>query len=134
MIYVDSGIILRLVEGIAAIRAPIETRLRALRSPGIIVVTSRLAMLECRCKPLRSNDRDVLALYDAWFASREVAIREVDAAVVERATDIRAQFGLKTPDAIHAATALLSGSSAFWTTDRTFQKIAALAVELFEAR
>jgi predicted nucleic acid-binding protein len=71
-------------------------------------------------------------LYDAWFASAEVFIREIDAAVVDRATEIRAQYGLKTPDAIHAATALLSDSAAFWTTDKNFRKIAALSVELLQ--
>ena len=38
----------------------------------------------------------------------------------ERATELRAAFGLKASDAIHAATAILAGVSEFWTADRDF--------------
>lgn len=133
VIYADTGIILRLVEGVDAVRAPIEANLQLLRPAGLTVVVSRLARLECRCKPLRANDDDTLALYDGFFASQEVSLREVDKAVVERATELRARYALKTPDAIHAATAMLAGVSAFWTTDRGFQKVLGLAVEIFPA-
>ena len=133
VIYADTSLILRLMEGLDSVRAPIEARLQSLRPSGLMVLTSRLARLECRCKPLRANDARTLALYDGFFASREVVVKEIDAATVERATDLRAHLGLKTPDAIHAATAILAKASAFWTTDRNFQRVPDLAVELFPA-
>ncbi len=57
----------------------------------------------------------------------------IDAAVVEKATELRAHFGLKTPDAIHAATAMLAGVDLFWTTDTDFAKCQGLKVEVFKA-
>jgi predicted nucleic acid-binding protein len=53
--------------------------------------------------------------------------------VVEKATELRASCGLKTPDAIHAATATLVGVQSFWTTDADFSKCPGLAVEIFKA-
>lgn len=133
MIYLDSGVIIRLIEGAEGVRAPIEARLRAVAAPDRLLVTSRLSRLECRCKPLREGRFDLLALYDKFFALRTLALKEIDATVVEKATTIRADFGLKSADAIHAATGVLWGASAFWTADASFVRWAGLPVALFAA-
>jgi predicted nucleic acid-binding protein len=133
MIYADSGIIMRWVEGASQVRDPIELSWRQLPMADRLFVTSRLARLECRCKPLQDHRDDLLHLYEIFFASKEVDIREVDAAVVEKATELRANLGLKTPDAIHVATAMLAGVAAFWTTDSRLAKCPGLAVEVFKA-
>jgi len=133
MIYADTGIIMRLIEGTDRVRIPIESRLHKIDDEDCTIVTSRLSRLECRCRPLRDKQNDLLDLYESFFASREVALKEIDAAVVEKATIVRATQGLKTPDAIHAATAILSAASMFWTTDRGFCRCSELTVEVFDA-
>lgn len=45
MIYLDSGIIIRLIEGVAHVRIPIENRLRAIPYSERILVTSYLSKL-----------------------------------------------------------------------------------------
>jgi len=124
---------MRWIEGNDNIRDPIDLRWRQLPSADRLFVTSRIARLECRCKPLRDKQNDLLLLYDIFFASKEVAIREIDAAVVEKATDLRATVGLKPADAIHAASAILAGVIEFWTTDAQLTKCPGLTVVLFKA-
>ena len=80
---------------------------------------------------MREKQIALLALYDTFFASRELILREVTAEIVEKATVIRAENGFKTPDALHASTAILSRADTFWTTDDNFRKCSDLAVELF---
>ena len=133
MIYADSGIIMRWVEGVETVRAPIQASWWQLAPADRVFITSRLARLECRCKPLRDHDDALLGLYDVFFAGREVDVREISAAVIEKATALRAALRLKTPDAIHAATAMLAGAAAFWTTDMRFSRCPGLAVEVFRA-
>ena len=133
MIYADAGIIMRLIEGAAKVREPIEARLEGIRSQRPLILTSRLSRLECRCKPLRNNRERLLRLYDTFFVGPEVKIIEVGKAVVEKATEVRASFGFKTPDAIHAATAILAGVSEFWTADRDYLRCPELKIELFDA-
>lgn len=133
MIYADAGIIMRLIEGAATVRNPIEARLQELRSQSPLLLTSRLSRLECRCKALRNRQEHLLQLYDEFFAGPEVKIGEIGAAVIERATELRAAFGFKTPDAIHAATAMLAGAWEFWTADRDFLRCPELKASLFDA-
>ena len=53
MIYADANIIIRLIEGDTAVRAPIEARLLPFKGSGPFLLTSRLTQLECRVMPLR---------------------------------------------------------------------------------
>ena len=130
MIYVDANIVIRLIEGDDPTRAPLEARLLPLRGTGRFMLTSRLTLLECRVKPLRVNDAALLALYDAFFAGSEVEILEITAAVVEKATEVRASLNVKTPDAIHLATAIISGATAFLTGDRGLVRCTEVSVEV----
>src|SRR5437764_11173123 len=94
VIYADANVIIRLIEGDVATRAPLEARLLPLRGTGRFLLTSRLTRLECRVKPLRANDTALLALYDAFFAGAEVDLREITAAIVEKATELRAALNV----------------------------------------
>jgi predicted nucleic acid-binding protein len=133
MIYFDTGIIIRLVEGVDRVRIPIEERLQAIRDADRVAITSRLSRLECRCKPIREKRTDLLESYDVFFSSEDVVLQEIDAAVIEKATELRASFGLKIPDAIHVATALLCKVAAFWTVDQRLARFSWLPVEVFAA-
>ena len=45
-----------------------------------------------------------------------------------------ANWTLKTPDAIHAATAMIEGCEAFITSDRSFGQITSLPLNLLSGR
>jgi predicted nucleic acid-binding protein len=130
MIYADANILIRLLEGIPAVRAPIEARLQPLRGTGRFLATSRLSRLECRCKPLRGNDTVLLALYDALFNGPEILLLDITPDVLEKATELRAHLNLKTPDAIHLASAILAKASAFLTGDRNLTRCGEVPVEI----
>ena len=130
MIYADANVLIRLLEGDAATRAPLEARLLPLRGTGRSLLTSRLSRLECRVKPLRAGDAALLALYDAFFAGAEVELLELTDAVVDKATELRATLNVKTPDALHLASGILAGATAFLTGDRTLSRCTELPVEV----
>ena len=130
MIYVDANVLIRIIEGDAATRAPLELRLLLLRNTGRFLLTSRLTRLECRVKPLRSNDTVLLSLYDAFFSGAEVELLDLTADVVEKATKLRAKLNVKTPDALHLASAILAGATAFLTGDQALVRCTEIPVEV----
>src|SRR5690348_11841044 len=62
--------------------------------------------------------------------SPDVSMLAITQEVLEHATNLRVTAGLKTPDAIHAATALLAGCALFVTNDSAFQRVAGLPMGL----
>jgi predicted nucleic acid-binding protein len=130
MIYADANVLIRLLEGTPAVRAPIEARLLPFRGTGRFLATSRLSRLECRCKPLRAGDTVLLALYEALFNGPEMQLVDITADVVEKATELRANLNIKTPDAIHLASAILVKAAAFLTGDRALARCGEVPVEV----
>ena len=105
--YLDASAIIYLLEGSAAVRARVAALIAAAESdPAGRLLTSRLARLECRVKPLRGGDAAMLATYDAFFTRARLSNLDVSTSVLDRATELRARHGFKVPDAIHLASAI----------------------------
>jgi predicted nucleic acid-binding protein len=119
LIYADASAIMRLVDGDEPARHRVEA---LLRQRGGQVVTSVISMIECRSKPLRDGDHQRLALYDAFFGSHDLTVFPVDIGVANQATQLRARYNLKTPDAIHVATAVVHAVALVVTTDHDFAR------------
>jgi len=121
-------------EGNAALRDATTGLIAELTAnqPKVALAVSRLSVLECRVKPLREGDSALLQRYAAFFAA--VQVIELDAHVVEIATDLRARQGLKTPDALQAACALrwqsMGEKVVFLTADNGFAKVPELGLRL----
>lgn len=121
MIYLDSGVVMRLVEGIP------QNNPRYLSEIGNSpLATSSLALTECLCKPLANQDKVSLGLFQGFFASSNVRVFPVTVDIAVKAAELRARLNFKTPDAIHVATALITNSAKILTTDTDFEKARSL--------
>jgi len=79
---------------------------------------------------MREGNRALFERYEALFAADRVAVLDVSDHVIDRATDLRARHGFKTPDAIHLATAIEFTAAEFWTGDATLSRCTDIAVTL----
>lgn len=91
-------------------------------------MTSRISRLERRSKPTRDRDAALLARYDAAFAKARVV--EITAAIIEGATELRARYGFRSPDAIHLATAIDGGADVFITGDASLARCTEITVDV----
>jgi predicted nucleic acid-binding protein len=130
MIYLDANVVIRLIEGDDVTRRPLTDRIFARTSDAPFLATSRLSLLETRSKPMKNDDRSTLAAYDRFFAGRELHLVEISEIVIDLATEFRAKYHLKSPDAIHFASAIVAGAESFLTADRGFQRCLDLPVEI----
>lgn len=132
-VFFDANALIYLLEG----RPPFADRTRdALANlmhahPGVPAAVSRLSWLECRVGPMKSGDVGALAEFDGFFARPDLLWIELDRNVVELATAIRVRHGLRTPDALQAASCLQLGPEhVMLTGDAAFRKVAGLKVRL----
>lgn len=95
---------------------------------------SDLTRLECRVKPLHDKDPDLLKDYDGFFAGSLTQIIPLSSEIMDRATEIRATYGFKIPDAIHLAAALVAGCDVFLTNDQRLNRFHEIAIEIIEPR
>jgi predicted nucleic acid-binding protein len=132
-VYLDASCIIYLIESASPFHEKVVSRLERYRAdPEASLLTSRLSRLECRTRPLRDGDSRLLATYDAFFSAGRLTLGDVDAAVIERATALRARYGLRTPDAIHLATAIEGQADLALTGDATWRRCGEVAVEVLE--
>lgn len=97
---------------------------------GGILSTSRLSQLECRVLPLRRGQTELITRYDIFFRCRSLNVVDVGGSVIDLATDLRVRYGLKTPDAIHVATAMECGADMILTGDRGLTRCKDIRIEL----
>jgi predicted nucleic acid-binding protein len=86
------------------------------------IVSSELVRLETRLLPIRQQNTLSLQSFNRFFTLCEII--DLNRAVFERATTLRAEQNLKTPDALHLAAAIEAKCDEFWTNDKHLVKAA----------
>lgn len=127
-VYLDANGFIYGVERIEPYRALLEPMWQLAQAGQFEVVSSELVILETLVKPLRDGDTILENLFRELLAAREVRVIPATASLWEQAARLRATTGLKTPDALHAATALAVGSTLFITNDGAFRRVPDLPV------
>ena len=131
--FFDASALIYLLEGKEPFAGKVRRELAAVtkKYPDLGAALSRLTWLECRVGPMKVNDSAALASYDAFFARTDLAWVELTREVVELAAAIRAKHGLKTPDALQAASCLQLGTDhVFLSGDRAFKRVGGLNVRV----
>jgi predicted nucleic acid-binding protein len=129
-IYLDTAPVVFHVERVAGICDRVRARLRRAIELGDTFVVSDLTRFECRVRPLKNGDGATLAAFERFFAGREIVLEAVPRAAWDQAAEIRARHGLRTPDALHVATAVTLGCELLLTSDERIARCPAVKSEL----
>ncbi|HEY88324.1 MAG TPA: type II toxin-antitoxin system VapC family toxin [Thermoflexia bacterium] len=126
-IYLDSAPLIYLVENIVPYASNLAARLAA---PDVNQVCSELSRLECRVKPIRDREATLLTAFDNYFTGIMSEVLPLTRPIIDLATELRACYKFKAPDAIHLAAAIHSGCDLFLTNDYRLEKCREITVEI----
>jgi predicted nucleic acid-binding protein len=113
LIYLDSCLLIYAIEN-HPVSGPKVLKALAREKPGRFAI-SPLTSLECLVQPIRNGDVVLESRYKE--ALSQIEELPLPAPIFLLAAQLRARFGLKTPDALHLACAQHHGCVALWTND-----------------
>ena len=118
--YLDSCLVIYLVEEHPTFAALLENSIA--NAPNSMFVVSDLTEMECLVMPIRKNNQQLIDKYYDWFEKTKVI--SLNKVIFHQAAKLRADFtSLKTPDALHLATAIYNNCDEFWTNDNRLSQI-----------
>ncbi len=131
-IYLDTSAIIYSVERNEPYFTLLVPAWQQAESGQFVVVCSELVVAETLVRPIREGNADLEAAFRAVFAAPEVYLVPATGQLWEDTARLRAETGLKTPDALHAATSLRAGCTLFITNDTDFRRVQGLPVVVLD--
>jgi predicted nucleic acid-binding protein len=131
--YLDTQVLIYSVEAHPTYAQCLAAVWAAIGSGSVVAVGSQLSVLEVLVLPLRAGNTALVARYDHFLRAAGVRLAPVTEPILRVAARLRATVPrLKTPDSIHAATAIAHGATLFLTNDIGFKNVPGLTVELLD--
>jgi predicted nucleic acid-binding protein len=131
-VYLDANPIIYTVEKHPVYGPLLQPLWQAAQAKTIEVVTSELALLETLVGPLKKGDTTLEQAFEQALLGTEMRLLPITQTILRGAAHLRATTKLRTPDALHAATAQQVGCVLFVTNDVGFRGVPGLPVVLLD--
>lgn len=132
LVYLDANPIIYTVEKHPVYGPLLQPLWQAARAKTLEVVTSELTLMETLVGPFKSGDTALERAYEKALLGTDVRLLPVTQPILREAAQLRATTRLKTPDALHAATARQAGCVLFVTNDPDFRGVASLPLVILD--
>ena len=129
-VFLDTSPVVYFVEQPPVWGAKATMLIAAVRAAGEQFAVSDLVRMEALVGPLRSNDTQLVADFQSFFAASDVPVLPITAAVCDRAARIRAQYGFRPLDSLHLAAAVDHQCTRFLTNDLALSNFSDIQVEI----
>lgn len=129
IIFLDTAPLIYFIEGHSIYQSILSKLFSFNDKGGFSFITSSITILEVLVKPLREGKADLAKQYrDILTKASGIEVLDVTSSIAEIAAQLRAQYNLKTPDAIQLATAIEEGADFFLTNDSKLKAISDIKV------
>ena len=129
----DSSIFIYFIEEDRRLLPVLEPLFSAIAAGDLAAATSGLTLLEVLVQPLRANLPALAEAYERILTrSAGITLVPLHPRLLRMAAHLRATTGMKTPDAIQLAAALIAGCTVFLTNDRRIPAVPGIRVLLAE--
>ena len=97
------------------------------------IFSSVIALIEVLTQPIREANRELAEKYRRFLLhSFNFTLYSIDPIIASKAAELRAQYNLRTPDAIQLAVGIENGATLFLTNDKTLKKVKDIHVMVLE--
>ena len=131
-VYVDTAILIYSVEANPDYRELLRPLWLKLKASELEVISSELSLMEVLIVPLRHQDTVLVQDYEQLMLGGDMQLIPLSQTILREAARLRATTNLRTPDALHAATAMNAGCTLFLTNDKEFRRITHLSVVIIQ--
>lgn len=134
LVALDTPVWIAFIEQKSAFLADVNPLFENLKSGRIRVVTSSVGLIEILTGALLRGDELLARRAEEILTGLDGStIVPVTLEVARHAARLRAAYGLRTPDAIHLATAVAAEAVEFVTTDRRLARVKEIEVRVLKA-
>jgi len=114
-VFWDTNLFIYLIEENKLHLNKVHNLLQFLEENEYEIITSTLTLGEILTKPYKDNRLDLVETYKDFFSDMELV--ELNSEIASLFAQIRADYGIKTPDAVQLASAIYAKADLFVTND-----------------
>jgi len=123
----DTNVLIYYIEEHPVFLEKVEPLIDWIADGRVIGITSYVTLLELLVKPIKEKRSDLVDQYKKILTS-QLEMVSLDESVSLKAAELRAKYGIKTPDAIQLASVISKNGDAFITNDRRLETIEEIRV------
>ncbi len=124
---IDTNIIIYYIEEHPIFLEKVEPLIDRIIDGEAIGITSYVTLLELLVKPIREERFDLVEQYKTILLT-QLEVVALDEVVSLKAAELRAKYGIKTPDAIQLASVISKSGDVFITNDRRLDAVEEIKV------
>ena len=122
-VYLDTSPIIYSVEKHTDYWQLLTSLWQSLKNNEIEVYTSELTLLETLVQPIKQNNQTLISTYETLLTNTDIQLLPINRDILRESANLRATKNLKTPDAIHTATAFSANCEYLITNDNSFKRL-----------
>ncbi|MDR3181234.1 MAG: PIN domain-containing protein [Prevotellaceae bacterium] len=123
-IFIDTAPLIYYIEENPIYLKPLRHLFLAYEEYGYLFMSSVITLIEVLVLPLRYKKNELAQRYETILTnSKAIKLIAIDDEIAKIAARLRAEYSLKTPDAIQLATAIAYSADTFLTNDKRLKTI-----------
>lgn len=129
ILFLDTAPLIYFIEGRTEYQSVLMSIFSSIDKGEYAFISSTITLLEVLVKPIKENRSDIVQKYtELLTTSKGIDIFDITISVAKEAAKIRAKYGLKTPDAIQLATAIIFGADLFLSNDNRLKTVTEIKI------
>jgi predicted nucleic acid-binding protein len=132
LVYLDANPVIYSVEKHPVYWPLLQPLWHAAKGSTVELVSSDLVLMEVLVGPLKTGNTQLAHAYEQLFHQAQTRLLPITQPILREAARLRGITKLKTPDALHAATASEAGCILFVTNDTGFRGVVSLPLVILD--